>query len=278
MSSWRAMFPVAAGLVGVMLSAGCAAGQHECQANTWSGSCELMQATLVRHLEVPVASVVYQATYRTLPDPQNPNAGAPGLNVQKEFIARDRLETALKTHIETHHTVPCYVTPPPAHACTPGTLNVEVPEFDALHAQVDEEEGPKGCAQIEARSSQDRLTKTSSGATSSINEFFEFPVGSADLTPEFGAVLDGVAQRLKGNSAIQCVGVVGAWTRGENMGLAFSRARTIREELLKRGVPPERMIALTVDPRPPSATAGAEPPSSDERRVNLKVLLEVPAP
>jgi outer membrane protein OmpA-like peptidoglycan-associated protein len=153
---------------------------------------------------------------------------------------------------------------------------VEVPEFDAAHAQASgEDAGPKGCAQIEASSSQDKITQTH-GPTGIIDQRFEFAENSAVLAPTSSAGLDALAARLKQARSMQCVGVVGAWVRGESVAVAFARARAVREQLIQRGIEPERLIALTVDPAMVGVSGVPEPVNPKDRRVTLSVLLELP--
>lgn len=194
----------------------------------------------------------------------------------REFTALDRYEDALRAHLESNKTPHCYVNPPPPGQCQHGPLVVEVPPFDAEHATASPENtGPKGCAQIEATSSQDRVTqaKTSQAV---IGERFQFGEQASELPADARAALDALAARLKQTPNWQCVGVVGAWIRGESVAIAFARARAVREQLIARGVEPERLLALTVDPPTLNASTAAEPPDPTDRRVTLSVLLDLP--
>lgn len=255
------------------LASGCASGQGECRANTWSGTCHLVQVTKVRENEFPLPNVVLEGIYR----PQ-PEAGAQTLvpaDARREFGVLTKFEEALRAHLNAQPAVRCYLNPPPPGQCQPGPMVVEVPEFDAAHAQASTEDaGPKGCAQIEASSSQDKITQNR-GPTGVINQRFEFAENSAELSPSASAELDALAGRLKQTRNMQCVGVVGAWVRGETVAVAFARARAVREQLIQRGVEPERLLALTVDPNMVGASGAPEPANAKDRRVTLSVLLEL---
>jgi outer membrane protein OmpA-like peptidoglycan-associated protein len=253
---------------------GCASGQGDCRPETWSGTCQLVQVTKTRQSEFPLPNVTLQAVYRPQPGSNGPTLMPP--DQAKEFTALDRYEDALHAHIEAHKAVRCYINPPPAGQCVPGPLIVEVPDFDATHADATPSNtGPKGCAQIEATSTQDRITQAKA-SQAVINERFQFGEQSTDLLPDATTNLDALAARLKQTPNWQCVGVVGAWIRGESVAIAFARARAVRDQLVQRGVEPERLLALTVDPPVLNASTAAEPPNPNDRRVTLSVLLDLP--
>lgn len=253
--------------------AGCAGGQGECHPNTWSGTCKLVQVSKVRESEFPLPNVVLEGVYRPQPDATGATLVPP--DARREFGALTKFEEALRTHLNAHPQVRCYVNPPPPGQCQPGPMVVEVPEFDAAHAQASSEDaGPKGCAQIESSASQDKITQNS-GPTSVITQRFEFTENSAELSPSASADLDALAARIKQARSMQCLGVVGAWVRGETVAVAFARARAVREQLIQRGIEPERMVALTVDPAMVGASGVPEPVNAKDRRVSLSVLLEI---
>jgi len=257
-----------------MASTGCASGQSECQANAWSGNCALVSVAKVRESEFPLPNVVLEGIYR----PQ-PVAGTPVLlpgDARREFGALDKYEGALDAHLRSYPLVRCYVNPPPPGQCQPGQMVVEVPEFDPSRAQADTpDSGPRGCAQIEAASAQDRVTAHQTSSTV-ISERFQFAENSAELEPEANAQLDSLAQRLRQAPNLQCVGVVGAWVRGESTAVAFAPARAVRDQLARRGVESERMVTLTVDPPPVGVSGTPEPPKPADRKVSISVLLDVP--
>ena len=262
------------GFAALGVGVSCASGQTECQANTWSGNCALVSATKVRESEFPLPNVTFEGLYRPQPVQGAVNLLPP--DGRKEFTALSKYEDALRAHIEATPLVRCYINPPPPGQCQPGALVIEAPEFDALRAQATPTDtGPRGCAQIEAASSQDRVAQAQQSSVA-INERFLFAQGSADLPGDAAAALDALAQRLKQSGNLQCLGVVGSWVRGEALSVAFARARAVREELIKRGVEAERMVALTVDP-PPLGTSGVvEAAQPSDRRVTISVLLDLP--
>ncbi len=262
------------GVLGVLGLGGCATGQGECQANAWSGTCALVDIAKVRQSEFPLPNITLQALYR----PQ-PVAGVPNLlppDVRREFGALERHEEALRGHLQRYPLLRCYVVPPAPGKCTTGELTVEVPEFDAASAVASQPDaGPRGCAQIEAASSQDKLASNQTGRAV-LTERFSFAENSAEVSAADAASLDSLAAKLKGAPNLQCVGVVGAWVRGESLSVAFGRARAVREQLLQRGVEAERLIALTLDPPMVGASGTPEPPNPSDRRVTVSVLLDLP--
>jgi outer membrane protein OmpA-like peptidoglycan-associated protein len=108
-----------------------------------------------------------------------------------------------------------------------------------------------------------------------VSERFEFAENSAEFASGASTELDKLAARLKQARSLQCVGVVGAWVRGESLAVAFARARAVRDQLVQRGVEPERLLALTVDPTMVGASGTPEPVNPKDRRVTLSVLLEM---
>jgi outer membrane protein OmpA-like peptidoglycan-associated protein len=257
-----------------LVATSCASGQSECQANAWSGGCRLTQVTKVRVQELPLPSVTLEAVYRPVPNANSPNITAP--DVRREFTTLGRYEDALRAHIEARPEPRCYVNPPAPGQCQPGPMVVEVPEFDALRATPNvAPTAAKGCAQIESTSAQDRLAKNA-GTSQVFSESFEFAEGTAELPASAADLADAVATRLKQNPNLECIGVVGAWVRGESAAVAFARAREVKDLLVARGVGGERLLALTVDPLVLTAAGGAEPPNPKDRRVTLSVLLDIP--
>lgn len=243
----------------------------QCRPETWSGTCRLQTVTKVREMELPLPSVVFEAIYR----PES--SGGPLLpDVRREFVALSRYEQALHEYVLSHSVAPCYINPPPPGQCNPGAMIVDVPEFDATRASITPEEdtGPKGCAQLDATSTQDRIREQQTDAEA-ITERFHFADGSAELPADATTIAETVAARLRQDPSIQCVGVVGQFVRGENLEIAFARARAVRELLIQRGVEPERLVALTLDRPLTGGTGTIEPSSPADRRVSLSVLLKL---
>jgi outer membrane protein OmpA-like peptidoglycan-associated protein len=250
---------------------GCSAGQP-CRPETWSGTCRLETVTKVREAELPLPSVVLEAIYR-------PESGSgPQLllpNVRREFVALARYEDALRAHVMAYPSALCYVNPPPPGQCNPGAMVVEVPEFDATRVPAEPEDtGPKGCAQIDETSTQDRIAREQTEAEA-VKERFQFGDGSSDLPPEAAAQAETVAARMKQDPSIQCMGVVGQFVKGENLELAIARARAVRQLLIQHGVEPERLITFTLDRPMTSGSGSADPSSASDRRVTLTVLLKL---
>ena len=242
----------------------------ECHATPWSGTCQLIQVTKIRESEFPLPNVVLEGIYR--PQPAAGSAVVPA-DARKEFSALSKFEDALQAHLRASAAVRCYVNSPPPGQCQPGPMVLEVPEFDPARAQAAAvDAGPQGCAQIESSSSQDKITQNKS-ANVTIEQRFEFAENSADLASAAGPDLDLLATRLKQERGLACVGVVGSWVRGESVAVAFARARAVREQLIQRGIAPERMLALTVNPPMVGSSGTPEPVNPKDRRVSISVLL-----
>lgn len=249
---------------------GSCGGGTPCRPETWTGTCSLQVVTKVRETELPLPSVVLEAIYR----PESSPVLLP--DVRREFIALMRYEEPLRAHVEAHQRVSCYVSSPPPGQCNPGPIVVEVPEFDATKVTLPPEPdiGPKGCAQIDATSTQDRIQQRQTEAEA-VPERFQFQDGSAELPSDAQSVASGIARRLKQDPTIQCMGVVGQFVRGENLELAYARARAVRQLLIQQGVEPERLLTLTLDRPTTSGTGTLDPASPADRRVSLSVLLRL---
>ena len=243
-----------------------------CRPETWSGSCHLETLTKVRENALPLPSVVYEAIYRPQSKPGEPLLP----DVRREFVAVTRYEEALQAHVTSFPSVTCYVNPPTPGACHPGSIVVEVPDFDATHARENaEDSGPKGCAQIDAASTQDKIRNQ--GEAAPIPERFTFTDGSAELGADADTSAEAVAQRLRADPSIQCLGVVGQFVHGETLELAIERARAVRKRLIALGVEPERLVTFTLD-RPTTHDVGAGTSGTESlaaRRVTLNVLLKL---
>lgn len=68
----------------------------------------------------------------------------------------------------------------------------------------------------------------------------EFVPASADIAPRSTGILDAVATTLTSEPTIKLVEVV---VHGEDKGLAEKRASRVRDQLIARGVAPERLRA-----------------------------------
>jgi len=253
---------------------GCGGAKSECHAESWSGSCQLLGITKVKDVELPLPSVVIEAIYRPVAAPGAPPPTLP--DVRREFTALSKHEDALRKYLESQTPARCYVNPPPPGQCFEGQIVVEVADFDATGAASNaQDSSARGCAQIEAASSQDRVTQNQ-GDAELIPERLQFAEASAELAPDAAALVDSVAQRLKDKPELECVGVIGQWVRGESMEIAFARARAVRELLIARGVEPARLVALTVSGElMTTSTATPEAPDPKDRRVAFSVLLDV---
>jgi len=68
----------------------------------------------------------------------------------------------------------------------------------------------------------------------------EFVPGGADIAPSSARILDAAAKTLTNDPMIKLVEVV---VHGDDKGLAEKRANTVRDQLIARGVAPERLRA-----------------------------------
>ena len=105
-----------------------------------------------------------------------------------------------------------------------------------------------------------------------ILEGVNFETGKATLTPESQAILNGVAESLVANDDIK-VQVSGhtdiTGSRALNQRLSRARAESVRQYLVDRGVPAERLTAAGFGPDRPVASNRTAEGRTQNRRVEL---------
>lgn len=107
------------------------------------------------------------------------------------------------------------------------------------------------------------------------NRVVEFEVGSATLTPAGVNILDEmVAAILRVDPpAIQIVGHTDSTgERLANIGLSLSRANTVRDYLVSRGIPAERLTALGAGPDNPVVSNDTAEGRSRNRRIEFNIM------
>jgi outer membrane protein OmpA-like peptidoglycan-associated protein len=102
-----------------------------------------------------------------------------------------------------------------------------------------------------------------------------FKSGSAELSPAFPKVLDGVVMVLKKyeKTIVEVAGHTDNVGKSEyNQGLSERRAHTVTDYLLGKGVKPERTIAIGAGETRPVATNETDAGRAANRRVELTLL------
>lgn len=228
----------------------------------------------VREREFPVPQVTLQLIYAPVPNASYPSFTPPDHIEEVALLASQ--EGAFRDHVERNADVACQLQPPPPGSCVPGQLKLEVPAFDA--AQAPEPEPVRGCAQIDAASSQERLPALMANPGNDFPEAFQFEEHSAELTDSGRALATRIAERLASDASIECLAIVGELSYGEKLTTAAERARVVLRFLLERGVDPSRLTTI-VPTSPLSATAESEKTVDPaERRARVRVLLRTPTP
>ena len=215
--------------------------------------------------------VVYEAIY-------TPQANAEyrrftPIDVRMRFGAPARLEFDLVKHLKPQTVVACHAPALPG-SCGAGDLVADVVPFDADRASAAQAPHTVGCAAIDAASEQDRVAKSQQGA-SVIPEQFAFADGSAELSPDDSGVASAVAERMKADPSLECVGVVGQISRGESSSLGEARARAVKQRLVSLGIDGKRLLTIAVTASVYGPAARAESIETANRaRVLLRVLLK----
>jgi OOP family OmpA-OmpF porin len=100
-----------------------------------------------------------------------------------------------------------------------------------------------------------------------------FATGSADLTGDSRTVLDIVAESLRGNPDVR-VEVAGhtdiTGSAATNRRLSQARAESVRDYLISKGVPADRMTARGYGPDNPVASNNTVAGRQQNRRVELR--------
>jgi len=102
-----------------------------------------------------------------------------------------------------------------------------------------------------------------------------FGFDSADLNPQFNAVLDKVAVTLVdyNQTVIQVAGHTDSTgSRDYNMKLSQRRANSVKNYLVSRGVPAQRLVTIGAGPDYPVADNSTEAGRAENRRVELTIV------
>ena len=181
-------------------------------------------------------------------------------------------EQALRDHLEHSMPAACHLQAPPPGTCVPGKLVVSVPPFDASRTASTAPAGPVGCQKIESSATQDTV-RGDLGGTSTMPEYFEFEANSAELGANAEPLVQGIAARMKANPTLECVAVIGQVSPGEQIGLADSRARAVKDRIAAAGVDPHRMVVISLTQSVFGSGTAAKPADAKLRRVSVRVIL-----
>ena len=121
-----------------------------------------------------------------------------------------------------------------------------------------------------------RVVATEKGLA--ITEKIQFDFDKANILPASDSLLDEVATVLRENPHVQLVQVEG-YTSSEgkeehNRLLSQQRAESVRDWLVKHGIPAERLAAKGFGPDQPIADNGTEDGREKNRRVEFAILKE----
>lgn len=264
--------PVFALSLGVLV--GCAKRQSvaDCAPEAWVGECELVSVAKVEDKEFPIPHVVFEASYRPLPNASYPRY-TPG-PVSERTLVKSQYELPLADHLEAHGRVACSLPQAPSGSCPSAKVKLAVPVFNSDAADRAAEAPPVvGCAQIESTAAQDRVRVTQQTQTV-VSQRFRFAEGSAELSPDADALGKEVAATLAAKPQIECLGVVGQIAAGESPGLAERRAQAIRDLLAVHGVPLTRLLTIGATAKVFGNGSKPSEPDPADRRVGFSVLLE----
>lgn len=254
--------------------AGCTKSQTagECAPERWEGECQLASVTKVEDKEFPVPHVVMEAVYRPIENPRFPTY-TPGALAERTLVKAE-FELPLYDYLEAHPRVACAAQAPAGGACVAPKVIIALAPFNPQTAASANPAPPvTGCAQIEATASQDAVRQGQSARTV-VSQRVTFAESSSELPPDANALTGQVAELLRAQPSIECLGIVGQIASGESPALAEQRAKAVRDLLEAHGVPRTRLLII-------GATAkvfgqGSRPGEADpaDRRVSFSVLLE----
>jgi outer membrane protein OmpA-like peptidoglycan-associated protein len=258
---------------------GCAKSQTvaECAPERWEGECQLASITKVEDKEFPIPHVVMEAVYRPVENPRFPTY-TPGALAERTLV-KSEYELPLYDYLEAHPRVACAAQPPAGGACVAPKVLIALAPFNPQAASSVAAAPPiTGCAQIESTSAQDSVRENQGGKTT-VGQRIAFAESSSELPPDANQVTGQVAELLRAQPSIECLGIVGQIASGESPALAEQRAKAVRDLLGAHGVALTRLLTI-------GATAkvfgeGSRPAEADpaDRRVSFSVLLErAPAP
>jgi outer membrane protein OmpA-like peptidoglycan-associated protein len=258
----------------VALAIGCNTTQtaSRCVVDAWEGECQLASVTKVEDAEFPIPHVVMEAVYRPIANSQHPDF-TPGALAERT-MAKSQYELPLYDYLESHPRVACRTEAPQNGACVAAKIAIALPPFDPeAAAKASPAPAITGCAQIEATSTQDKLQGGQQTHTF-VAQRIAFAENSAQLPPEADALAGEVAQLLKSNVNIECLGVVGQIASGEPPALAEQRAKNVRDLLGAHGISVTRLLTIGVTAKVFGAGSRPAEGEAKDRRVGFSVLLE----
>jgi outer membrane protein OmpA-like peptidoglycan-associated protein len=257
---------------------GCAKSQTvaECAPEPWEGECQLASITKVEDKEFPIPHVVMEAVYRPVANARFPTY-TPGALAERTLV-KSQYELPLYDYLEAHPRVACAAQAPAGGACVAPKVTIALAPFNPeTAAQVAAAPPVTGCAQIEATGSQDAV-RQSQAAKTVVAQKIAFAENSSELPPDANDLTGQVAELLRAQPSIECLGIVGQIASGETPALAEQRAKAVRDLLGAHGVSLGRLLTI-------GATAkvfgqGSRPAEADpaDRRVSFSVLLERATP
>lgn len=261
-----------------LLGLGCAKSQTvgQCAPERWEGECQLASITKVEDKEFPVPHVVMEAVYRPVENPRFPTY-TPGALAERTLV-KSVYELPLFDYLEAHPRVACAAQAPAGGACVAPKVTIALAPFNPEAAgSVAAAPAVTGCAQIEATSTQDAVRENQGGKTA-VSQRIAFAESSSELPPDANQLTGQVAELLRAQPSIECLGIVGQIASGESPALAEQRAKAVRDLLGAHGVPLTRLLTI-------GATAkvfgqGSRPAEADpaDRRVSFSVLLQKTPP
>jgi len=107
------------------------------------------------------------------------------------------------------------------------------------------------------------------------NRTIEFELGSAALTPRGQALLDEILVVIKdlGSPRLQIIGHTdNSGNRMSNVGLSLARAGSVRDYLIKHGVPADTLSALGSGPDHPIASNNTAEGRAKNRRIQFRLV------
>jgi outer membrane protein OmpA-like peptidoglycan-associated protein len=160
--------------------------------------------------------------------------------------------------------------PPPAPRAMPTVID----DFTVLPEELDEEDEDEAIALIapEPEWKPEELARVSRGQVE-LRDAIQFQVGTADILPESEGILEQVARILQTTPEIVHVVIVGhASNEGTfevNYMLSLTRAASVYEELLERGVHPDRLSVRAMGEVTPSGVSAEDDEMA--RRVEFRI-------
>jgi outer membrane protein OmpA-like peptidoglycan-associated protein len=241
-----------------------------CSYEGWAGTCTLRSVNKVREVEFPQAHVVFEALYSPVQNANNPGHTPPEVREEIKILANQELE--FRDYLAKNASVPCQVLPGTGASCSAVRVGVQLPAFTPSGAAVATNEN-YGCEKLDV--APDGNTPPSSPPPSDVKlpgEFF-FEQDSAEINQTLADQATQVANILRDNPAIECLGVVGQTTHGESPSLAAERALSIKNLVLSKGIDGKRLTIFSANVRVYGTGQALPEPDAKERKVNLRVMI-----